>query len=266
MKKNILIVYAHPEPTSITRQLVDVTTETLIGAGHDVAHSDLYGMRWKAVFDADDFPARANRDRLSYIVESGHAYASGTQTPDVVAEQSKLLAADAVILQFPLWWYGVPAILKGWIERVYAFGFAYGYRNGTNEFRFGDGILKGKRALVNVQAGGPAADYGPRGINAPIEQLLFPLTHGALFYPGMDVLPTHAVYGAGHVTSAQEIEAIKAGWRARLARLFTDAPIPFRAQNGGDFPDRHTMADDVAQGQTGIPAHIAQAIAEPAKV
>ncbi len=263
MKKNILIVSAHPEPTSLTRQLVDVTVETLGATGHEIVQSELYGMKWKAVFDADDFLVRNNPDRLSFIMESGHAYATGNQTPDVVAEQAKLLAADAVILQFPLWWYGAPAILKGWIERVYAFGFAYGYQNGTNEFRFGDGILKGKRALVNVQAGGPAVDYGPRGINAPIEDLLFPLTHGALFYPGMEVLPTHAVYSAGHVSTAQEVEAIKAGWRARLAGLFTDAPIPFRAQNGGDFPDRHTMADDVAPGQTGIVAHVAERVVEP---
>lgn len=256
MSKTVLVVFAHPEPTSVTRQLVDVTAETLSAAGHRVLTSDLYGMRWKAVYDADDFPSRINPERLSFVAESGHAYATGRQTPDVVAEQEKLLAADAVILQFPLWWYGVPAILKGWIERVYAFGFAYGYRNGTNECRFGDGILKGKRALVNVQTGGPAADYGPRGINGPIEQLLFPLTHGALFYPGMDVLPVHAVYGAGRFTTAAQMDAAKAGWRLRLAGLFTDAPTPFRAQNGGDFPDRHTMADHVAPGLTGIVAHV----------
>lgn len=258
MSKTVLVVFAHPEPASVTRQLVDVTVETLAAEGHRILTSDLYGMRWKAVFDADDFPSRANPERLSFVTESGHAYATGRQTPDVVAEQEKLLAADAVILQFPLWWYGVPAILKGWIERVYAFGFAYGYSNGTNEHRYGEGILKGKRALVNVLTGGPAADYGLRGINGPIDQLLFPLTHGALFYPGMEVLPVHAVYGAGRFTSAEQVEAAKAGWRQRLGGLFTDTPIPFRAQNGGDFPDRHTMADHVAPGRTGIVAHVAE--------
>lgn len=257
MSKKILVVYAHPEPTSLTRQLVDVSVGALTAEGHEVMQSDLYGMRWKAVFDADDFPSRANSERLSFIMESGHAYATGRQTADVAAEQAKLLAADAVILQFPLWWYSPPAILKGWIERVYAFGFAYGYKNGTNEHRFGDGILRGKRALVNVMAGGPEADYGPRGINGPIDQLLFPLTHGALFYPGMDVLPIHAVYGAAHIATADEVETVKAAWRNRLAGLFTDALIPFRAQNDGDFPDRHTMADSVAMGMTGLAAHFA---------
>jgi NAD(P)H dehydrogenase (quinone) len=253
--RKILVVFAHPEPTSLTRQLVDVTAETLAAQGHEVVQSDLYGMRWKAVFDADDFPSRTDPDRLSFIMESGHAYLTGQQTADVAAEQAKLLSADAVILQFPLWWYAVPAILKGWIERVYAFGFAYGYKDGSNQHRFGDGILKGKRALVNVMAGGPEVDYGPRGINGPIDQILFPLTHGALFYPGMDVLPIHPVFGAGHVSTAEEVEAIKAAWRGRVERLFEDAPIPFRAQNGGDFPDRHTLADDVAPGVTGLPAH-----------
>lgn len=255
MTKKILIIYAHPEPASITRQLVDVSVQTLTSQGHEVLQSDLYGMRWKAVFDAEDFPNRANPERLSFIMELANAYSTGQQPPDVAAEQAKLLAADAVILQFPLWWYGVPAILKGWIERVYAFGFAYGYKNGTNEYRFGDGILKGKRALVNVMTGGPEADYGPRGINGPIDQLLFPLTHGALFYPGMDVLPIHPVYGAAHITTGEEVEAVKAAWRGRLEGLFTDTPISFRSQNGGDFPDRHTMADDVAPGRAGFAVH-----------
>ena len=253
----ILVVYAHPEPTSLTRQLVDVTAETLSAAGHTVIHSDLYGMRWKAVYDAHDFPTRENPDRLSLIAESGHAYASGHQSPDVVVEQQKLLAADAVVLQFPMWWYSVPAILKSWIERVYVWGFGFGYKDGSNRFRFGDGILKGRRALVNVQTGGSAADYGLRGINGPIEQLLFPLTHGALFYAGMDVLPTHAVHSTMRVSTAEEVEAIKAAWRVRLAGLFTDTPVPFRSQNGGDFPDHHTMADHVAPGQTGLAAHFA---------
>ncbi|WP_018268545.1 NAD(P)H-dependent oxidoreductase [Methylosinus sp. LW4] len=257
MTKKILVVFAHPEPTSITRRLVDVTVSTLTGEGHEVMQSDLYGMRWKAVFDAADFPNRVDQQRLSFIKESAHAYSTGSQSADVAAEQAKLLAADAVILQFPLWWYSPPAILKGWIERVYAFGFAYGYKTGGNDYRFGDGVLKGKRALVNVMTGGPAVDYGPRGVNGPIDQILFPLTHGALFYPGMDVLPSHAVYGAAHITTIEQVRAVEAGWCDRLAGLFTDAPIPFRSQNGGDFPDGHTMADHVALGKTGLAAHLA---------
>jgi NAD(P)H dehydrogenase (quinone) len=256
-KKNVLLVYAHPEPTSLTRQLVDISTEVLTGQGHGVVHSDLYGMRWKAVFDAEDFPRRANAQRLSFIEESAHAFSTGQQTDDVAREQEKLKNADAVILQFPLWWFSAPAILKGWIERVYAYGFGYGFNNEGNRFRYGEGALKGKRALVSVLTGGGASDYGPRGINGEIEQLLFPLTHGALFYPGMDVLPTHVVHGTGRISS-EGVDAAKKEWRSRLGRLFTDSPIPFRTQNGGDYVDRHTLKEELAPGEGGLAVHVAK--------
>jgi NAD(P)H dehydrogenase (quinone) len=84
---------------------------------------------------------------------------------------------------------------------------------------------------------------------------LFPLTHGTLFFPGFEVLPTYTVHGTSHI-SAEGVEAAKAGLRDRLARLFTDAPIAFRRQSGGDYPDHHGLADTVAPGTTGIRAHI----------
>ena len=256
MKKNVLIVYAHPEPTSLTRQLVELSVQTLQEQGHDVVLSDLYAMNWKAVFDENDFPSRANPNRFSFVTESGHAYSNGLQTADVEAEQQKLLAADAVILQFPLWWFGMPAILKGWVDRVFAYGLAYGYKGEGNRYRYGDGGLKGKRGILSVTAGGPVADYLPRGINGPLDQLLFPITHGMLFFAGIEVLPTYAVYGTGSITTAGVIAA-KAAWRLRLERLFEEAPIPFRSQNGGAYPDSHVLANHVAVGQTGLLAHIA---------
>jgi NAD(P)H dehydrogenase (quinone) len=255
--KKVLIVHAHPEPASLTRQLVEVSVQALREQGHEVLLSDLYGMHWKAAFDAHDFPTRADPDRLSFVTESGYSYSSGRQATDIAAEQRKLLAADAVILQFPLWWFGMPAILKGWVDRVFAYGLAYGFKSAGNRYRYGDGGFKGKRALLSVTVGGPAEDYSPRGINGPLDQLLFPITHGTLFFPGMDVLPTYAVYGTGSITAA-DVAAAKTAWRSRLERLFQDAPIPFRPQNGGDYPDGHVLASHVAVGQSGLPAHAAE--------
>ena len=254
--KKILLVHAHPEPASLTHQLVELSVRTLQQQGHEVLQSDLYGMHWKAVFDAHDFRCRVDPERLSFVAESGHAYANGGQAPDIVAEQLKVLASDAVIFQFPLWWYGMPAIMKGWLDRVWALGLAYGYKGAGNTYRYGDGAFKGKRAMLSVAVGGPAQDYAPRGINGPLEQLLFPITHGALFFPGFDVLPSFAVYGAARM-SAQDLDAAKQAWRVRLVHLFDDAPIPFRSQNGGDYPDGHVLADQVAPGQSGLLAHIA---------
>ncbi|KDP85219.1 NAD(P)H dehydrogenase [Cupriavidus sp. SK-3] len=257
-RKKVLIVHAHPERTSVTRHLVEISIEVLKAQGHEVMQSDLYTMGWKAVFDGQDFPKRANQDRLSFIEESGYAFSNGCQTPDVEEEQRKILAADAVILLFPLWWFSMPAIMKGWVDRVWAFGLAYGYQGAGNAYRYGEGGFTGKRALLAVSVGGPADDYSPRGINGPLEQLLFPITHGTLFFPGMQVLPTFAVYGTVRIDENRMPE-VAAAWRGRVERLFADAPIAFRPQNGGDYPDRHVLADHVAPTQTGLRAHIADA-------
>lgn len=253
--KTVLLVHAHPEPTSLTHSFVMSAKETLTALGYRVLESDLYRMHWKATFDADDFPERKENARLSFIDESGHAYNTGVQTPDVKEEQEKLLAADAVIFLFPLWWFGMPAILKGWIDRVYAYGFAYGYKGEGNSFRYGDGVLKGKRAMLAVMIGGSEDTYSMRGIHGTIEELLFPVTHGALFYPGMDVLPTHAVYGTGWI-DAQQVKEELANWQQRLAGLFEETPIPFRRQNSSNYPDRKTLASHVARGKAGILAQI----------
>jgi NAD(P)H dehydrogenase (quinone) len=149
----------------------------------------------------------------------------------------------------------MPAIMKGWIERVFAFGLAYGYRGAGNRYRYGEGGLAGKRALLSVTTGGPAEDYGPRGINGPLDELLFPITHGTLFFAGMDVLPTYAVYGTSRIDAAG-VEHAQAGLAARMRTLFDDAPIPYRPQNGGDYADRHVLADGVAPGVTGLCAHL----------
>jgi NAD(P)H dehydrogenase (quinone) len=254
MPKTILLVHAHPESTSLTRTLVEVANTSLSQSGHRVIDSDLYRLNWKAVFDADDFLKRENEERLSFIGESGFAYANGTQTPDVQAEQAKLRQADAVIFHFPLWWFSFPAILKGWVDRVFAFGFAYGYKGAGNRYRYGEGGLSGKRALLSVTVGGPIEDYGGRGINGSLEQILFPITHGTLFFSGMEVLPTFAVYDSVHMTNAR-VELAREAWKERINGLFTDAPIPFRFQNDGDYPDRHQLAADVAPGLSGILAH-----------
>lgn len=259
-RRTILLVHAQPEPSSLTRAMVSTARTTFERAGHEVMESDLYGMGWKAVYDAADFPDRVDPERLSFVTESGHAYNGGTQPADVVEEQRKLLRADLVILHFPLWWFGMPAIMKGWIDRVWAQGLAYGYQGAGNRHRYGEGGFQGRRAMLSVTTGGPAADYGPRGINGPLEDLLFPITHGVLFYPGMDVLPTHAVHGVGRM-SGDDIRAALDTWSARLTHIFEESPIPYRAQNAGDFDEhRHQLRDEVRPGVVGFAAHLRDGI------
>ena len=115
---NVLIVYAHPEPRSLNGALKDFAVARLEAAGHAVQVSDLYAMGWQAVLDAGDSLEREARERFDPSATSLRAFENGWQSVDIAGEQDKLRWADTLILQFPLWWFSMPAILKGWIDRV----------------------------------------------------------------------------------------------------------------------------------------------------
>ncbi|MEC3956399.1 NAD(P)H-dependent oxidoreductase [Nocardia sp. CDC153] len=254
-----LIVYAHPEPKSLNGSLKDLAVSTLRGAGHDVLVSDLYAMNWKAVVDAADYGPHASNP-LQVARDSGRAFDAGELSVDVRAEQEKLLWADTIIFQFPLWWYTMPAILKGWVDRVFTFHFAYGVGEHSDTKygeRFGEGTLAGRRALVSVTVGGPESHYAARGINGPIDDLLFPIHHGILYYPGIEVLPPFVLHGTDRMTDSDFPDVAKA-WEHRLLTLESTEPIAFRQQNFGDYeiPSLHLKQGLEPVGRTGFGLHV----------
>ncbi|TLF73508.1 NAD(P)H-dependent oxidoreductase [Nocardia cyriacigeorgica] len=254
-----LIVHAHPEPDSLNSALKDLAVATLESAGHEVRVSDLYAMNWKAAVDAADYGPAASSP-LRVAADSGRAFESGLLTPDVRAEQDKLLWADTIIFQFPLWWYSMPAILKGWVDRVFTYRFAYGVGEHSDTKygeRYGEGTLAGRRALLSVTIGGLESHYGPRGINGPIDDLLFPIHHGILFYPGIEPLPPFVVYGADRLRGEDYPDIAKA-WEQRLLTLESTEPIPFRRQNFGDYelPSLQLKPGLEPAGRTGFGLHV----------
>jgi NAD(P)H dehydrogenase (quinone) len=256
---NVLIVYAHPEPRSLNGALRDFSVQRLQRAGQSVSVSDVYAMRWKASLDAADFTSRNTREPLIVEAASRHAFETGTQTEDVAAEQRKLMEADVLILQFPMWWYSMPAILKGWIDRVYAYGFAYGVGEHSDRKwgdRFGEGTFKGKRAMLMVTVGGWAPHYSDRGINGKMDDLLFPINHGVLYYPGFDVLPAYVVYRTGKLDDARYQRTL-AELGARLDALQDTDPIPYRMQNGGDYDiPSCELKSGLSAGRGGFDIHL----------
>lgn len=233
----VLLVFAHPEPRSLNGALRDVAIRELKAQGHEVLISDLYADGWKSEVDRADFPSWPPEERFLPVAASRKAFATNTMTGDVKAEIDKLLWADTLILQFPLWWYAMPAILKGWVDRVYAYGFAYGVGEHSDKRwgdRFGEGTLAGKRAMLIVTTGGWEEHYSARGVNGPIDDLLFPINHGILYYPGYDVLPPFVVYRVDRFGEA-DFEPVADRLRERMRTLETIRPIPYRQQNGGDY-------------------------------
>ncbi|MCA8089446.1 NAD(P)H-dependent oxidoreductase [Burkholderia anthina] len=257
---NVLIVYAHPEPRSLNGALRDFAVGHLEAAGHAVQVTDLYAMNWKAAFDANDVTDRAPDARFDPALDSKHAFETGTQREDIAREQDKLKWADAVILQFPLWWFSMPAIMKGWVERVYAYGFAYGVGEHSDRHwgdRYGEGSFAGKRAMVIVTTGGWESHYSARGINGPIDDVLFPIQHGILYYPGFDVLPPFVIYRAGRMDDVR-FDETRAALGKRLDALWTAQPIPFRRQNAGDYEiPALTLKTEIAPEKAGFAAHLA---------
>jgi NAD(P)H dehydrogenase (quinone) len=263
----VLLVFAHPEPQSLNAALRNVAVNELAAQGHDVRVSDLYAMGWKSEVDRADFPTHAPEARLKVAKASAEAFPTGGLTEDVEAEIEKLRWADTLILQFPLWWFAMPAILKGWVDRVFAYGFAYGVGEHSDTRwgdRYGEGTLAGKRAMVITTAGGRESHYRPRGINGPIDDLLFPIQHGILFYPGYSVLPPFVLYqvdrldASGFETAAEQL-------RERMRTLGTTAPIPYRRQNFGDYliPSMELRPDLGAPEATGFALHQEQPAESP---
>lgn len=109
----VLIVHAHHEPTSFNSAMTRHALETLAGAGHEVVLSDLYAMGFDPVSDRRNFTTIADAARLRQQDEEALASASGGFAPELQSEMDKVAWCDAMIFQFPIWWLGLPAILKG---------------------------------------------------------------------------------------------------------------------------------------------------------
>jgi NAD(P)H dehydrogenase (quinone) len=209
---HVLIVHAHPEPHSFNGALTRQAVATLEVSRHIVEVSDLYAMKFKAIADADDYVEREDPDYLRIDREQTHAHTARCVAADVRAEQDKLARADLVILQYPVWWFSMPAILKGWADRVFTRGFAY-----LPGRKYDTGMMRGKLALLSVTTGTSADTYAPDGIDGALLDVLWPVHNGLLRYSGFDVLTPFVTHMPGKLTSEQ-----RAGALARYANHLRD--------------------------------------------
>lgn len=217
---NVFIVHAHPEPRSFCAAMCGTALEHLRAAGHQVLLSDLYAIGFNPVASSADFGQRRNPGYLVYALEQRHGQESGTLAPDVRAEIDKLLWCDLLILNFPVFWFSTPAMLKGWIDRVLVSGLTYGGR------RFYDrGGLAGKRAMISITLGGQPHMFGPGGIHGPLDDMLRHLLRGTLAYIGLAVLPPFVAWHVPYIDQDAR-GAILQHLRERLAGLEAMEPLP----------------------------------------
>jgi NAD(P)H dehydrogenase (quinone) len=128
-----LVIYAHPDMPGFSGQALETVIKTSEAKGNEVIVRDLYKMNFNPVLTAAEMAAIQNGD-----------------TPeDIKIEQDYIREADVLTFIFPIWWADMPAILKGYIDRVFAHGFAYTY-DGTGP----KPLLNGKKAIIITPTGG----------------------------------------------------------------------------------------------------------------
>lgn len=177
----VLTIYASPNPQSFCHAVLEQFTRGLTDMGHDSEVIDLYAIKFNPVFDMPDGVFFAHEsvpvellERMN-LKEGAMSLARGPisrfllkrwlrdkgtddllklfsqhRPKDVLAQQEKVARADALAFVAPIYWMGFPAILKGWIERVFSYGFAYSLTpNGWQGDVSGRvPLLKHKKALI----------------------------------------------------------------------------------------------------------------------
>ncbi|MFC1861746.1 NAD(P)H-dependent oxidoreductase [Chloroflexota bacterium] len=178
----VLVVYAHPYPKSFNHAILEAFTKGLAEVGHTFEVVDLYAIKFNPIIRMNDMSSCIEEDTPEWVLEalnikemvielSGNPIkrfiakrwmrdksladvakliSSQKKPKDVLEQQAKVAKADAIVFISPLWWNNFPTILKGWVERVFSYGFAYALTEegwkGELEGRIP--LLKLKKALI----------------------------------------------------------------------------------------------------------------------
>ena len=160
-----LIIYAHPNPNSFNHAILD---EVIKASGNNhVIVRDLYQLNFNPTLEWQEFRSTIE-----------HQYAE-----DVAQEHRYFQQADVITLIYPLWWMGFPAILKGYLDRVIAYGFAY--KDGKEK---SIGLLGDKRVQQFVTLGNPVEEYRQQGYLQAFEHTL---GYGLFSFCGIEKVGMH---------------------------------------------------------------------------
>ena len=176
---NVLIIFAHPNPHSFNQAILEVVDATLREHGHATRIHDLYRMQFRAVLDSEDL---------------AHNW-RGDLPEETLREHEAVRWAQGLIFIYPIWWFGPPAILKGWIDRVFTRKFAFDF--GPSGMK---GLLTHERALILNTLGGDEATYQQERWH---ELLARPMVEGVLGACGVDNVVYRAFYQVPSVSHAE---------------------------------------------------------------
>ncbi len=241
MKAHILL--AHPEPNSFNGRLLGISKEALAAAGYDCSVSDLYAMDFDPREGQQHYPSRKDPDSFHTQTEQRFSADNGTIPADVASEVRHLEEADLLVVHFPLWWFGAPAILKGWMDRVFVYGRLY-----RSEMRYDAGICAGKRMIACVTTGANEDNCAFNGREGDTKLILWPILF-PFRYLGYTVLEPQIFHGVGGVAfmEGQEggrstLDIYSDEWTATISDLQARPSIAYNADS--DFDDTKRLKPD----------------------
>jgi NAD(P)H dehydrogenase (quinone) len=233
------IIFAHPEPLSFNAHLARAAACYLDQAGYEVQLRDLYGTCFDPREAACHYTMRRDPARFDAQTEQRYSWEHSATPADVKAEIDCLFASDLVIFQFPLWWFGPPGILKGWLDRVFIYGGVY-----RSSARYDRGTCRGKRALACVTTGASESACSYNGNEGDTKLILWPFLF-SLRYVGFTVLEPNIIYGVrsgliGLEKERKDMELAKAeeNYLSRLSRLHEWPAILYNADHDFDQSGR----------------------------
>ena len=204
---------------------------------------DLYGENFDPCEAARHYATRADTERFHAQTEQRFSADKGATPAEVQREVDNILAADLLVVHFPLWWFGMPAILKGWIDRVFVYGAMY-----RSAMRYDAGICAGKKMLACVTTGASAQACAFNGREGDTRLLLWPLLF-PFRYIGFDVLKPVIFHGIGGVAFVEGHEGGTSGfekysqiWTDQVARIPDRPVIPYNRDT--EFDDNKQLLPD----------------------
>lgn len=160
---NHLIIYAHPNPESLNSHLQQTVVTALQNPQNTIVVRDLYQLNFNPVLSLDDMKGQ----RMGQVAK------------DVKTEQDFITWAAAITFVYPIWWTGLPALMKGYIDRVFSYGFAYRYNQGVQK-----GLLTGKKVIIINTHGKSHLEYKAVGMN---KALSLTSDYGIYHYSGLKI-------------------------------------------------------------------------------
>ena len=237
------IVIAHPEPKSFNGQLSGISQQVFDDAGWQTTLSDLYTMEFDPSEGSHHYNFRKDPAVFHTQTEQRHNADNGTLPPEVALEIQHLLGCNLLVVHFPLWWFGMPAILKGWMDRVFVYGRMY--RSGM---RYDRGICSGKKVIVCVTTGADRESCAYNGREGDTLLHLWPVLF-PFRYLGFDVYQPeifHGVGGAAFIEGREgglsTLETYSERWKETLETL-SSRPL-IRYNRDEDFDETKKLVSD----------------------